>query len=182
MGATGVPLFEVYLTKDEKSKYERHAVYLQRDANGAAESIVGFSKDVLDFENMLGEASKDLQLSKDVLDFENMLGEANRDMQLKLELLEEINREEYEEDGDLDPMEEGLKKILDFLKDRMPDVKMKVFQVCCTSLIQIRPKSIDTCIESLYKRVERVKLTLTAESMHRSHSLDYPVGLLSQHR
>jgi len=134
LGATGVPLFEVYLTKDEVSKYQRHAVYLQRDANGATESIVGFNKDVLDFENMLGEASKDLQLSKDVLDFENMLNEANRNMQLKMKLLEEINRLEYEEDGDLDPME-GLKKILDFLKDRMPDVKMKVFQVCCTSHI-----------------------------------------------
>jgi hypothetical protein len=30
---------------------------------------------------------------------------------------------------DLEAMEEGMKKILNFLKDRMPDVKMKVFQV-----------------------------------------------------
>ena len=129
MAAAGVPLFEVYVTNDENAKYQQHPVYLQRDPNGAAESIVGFSKDVLDFENMLGEASKDMQLNKDTIDFENILGEA-RDMQLKLELLEDIRNEDHEEDVDLDAMEEGLKKILDFLKDRMPDVKMKVFQVC----------------------------------------------------
>jgi hypothetical protein len=113
LAAAGVPLFEVYLTKTGESKYQQHAVYLQRDPNGAAESIVGFSKDVLDFENMLGEA---------------------RDMQLKLDLLEDIRNEDHEEDVDLDAMEEGLKKILDFLKDRMPDVKMKVFQVRSTAV------------------------------------------------
>lgn len=145
MAASGVPLFEVYLTKDEENKYQQHAVYLQRDSNNAADSIVGFSKDVLDFENMLGEASKDMQLSgNDVLDFSSMLGEASRDMQLKLELLEDI-QEDYErginemeglrDDEEYVAMEEGLKKILDFLKDRMPDVKMKVFQVC--SVIQL---------------------------------------------
>jgi hypothetical protein len=31
-------------------------------------------------------------------------------------------------------MEEGLKKVLDFLKDRMPDMKMKVFQVRSTDV------------------------------------------------
>ncbi|XP_024399465.1 protein EXECUTER 2, chloroplastic isoform X1 [Physcomitrium patens] len=146
LAASGVPLFEVYLTKDEENKYQQHAVYLQRDSNNAADSIVGFSKDVLDFENMLGEASKDMQLSgNDVLDFSSMLGEASRDMQLKLELLEDI-QEDYErginemeglrDDEEYVAMEEGLKKILDFLKDRMPDVKMKVFQVIANGQIE----------------------------------------------
>lgn len=61
MATAGVPLFEVYVTKDEVNKYQQHAVYLQRDANGAAVSIVGLSKDVFDFEDMLGEANKDVQ-------------------------------------------------------------------------------------------------------------------------
>ncbi|KAG0576332.1 hypothetical protein KC19_5G072100 [Ceratodon purpureus] len=147
LAAAGVPLFEVYLTKDDDSKYQQHPVYLQRDPNGAAESIVGFSKDVLDFENMLGEASKDMQLGKDTIDFENMLGEA-RDMQLKLELLEDIRNEDHEEDVDLDAMEEGLKKILDFLKDRMPDVKMKVFQVIANGKIEADlPKIVEQLME-----------------------------------
>lgn len=147
LAAAGVPLFEVYLTKDGESKYQQHAVYLQRDPNGAAESIVGFSKDVLDFENMLGEASKDMQLSKDTIDFGNMLGEA-RDMQLKLDLLEDIRNEDHEEDVDLDAMEEGLKKILDFLKDRMPDVKMKVFQVIANGKIEADlPKIVEQLME-----------------------------------
>ena len=109
MAAAGVPLFEVFLTKDGDSQYQQHAVYLQRDGNGTADSIVGFSKDVLDFENMLGAASKD--------------------MKLELDILEENSDEGDEKQMDLEAMEEGMNKILNFLKDRMPDVKMKVFQV-----------------------------------------------------
>lgn len=149
MAIQGVPLFEVYLTKNEDGKYQQHAVYLHRDTNSAAESIVGLSKDVLDFENMLGESNKDLQVSgNDMLDFSSVLGEASRNLHLKLDLVEDILKEDHEEDFDkmrevfkMDGENvslEGLKKILDFLKDRMPDVKMKVFQVCFTYLNLLR--------------------------------------------
>lgn len=122
MAAAGVPLFEVFLTKDGDSQYQQHAVYLQRDGNGTADSIVGFSKDVLDFENMLGAASKD--------------------MKLELDILEENSDEGDEKQMDLEAMEEGMNKILNFLKDRMPDVKMKVFQVHVILAGFVKDKSI----------------------------------------
>jgi hypothetical protein len=122
LAAAGVPLFEVFLTKDGDSQYKQHAVYLQRDGNGTADSIVGFSKDVLDFENMLGAASKD--------------------MKLELDILEENSDEGDEKQMDLEAMEEGMNKILNFLKDRMPDVKMKVFQVHVILAGFVKDKSI----------------------------------------
>lgn len=162
LATAGVPLFEVYVTKDEVNKYQQHAVYLQRDANGAAVSIVGLSKDVFDFEDMLGEANKDVQVSgNDMLDFSSVMGESSRNLHLKLDLMEDILKEDHKEvfdkmkevlkkDGENVSIE-GLKKILDFLEDRMPDVKMKVFQVIVNGKIEADLPSI---VEQLMEDAE----------------------------
>jgi transcriptional regulatory protein LevR len=68
LAAAGVRLFEVFLTKDGDSQYQQHSVYLYTHGNGTADSIVGFSNDVLHFENMLGAASKDMKLELDILE------------------------------------------------------------------------------------------------------------------
>lgn len=112
LAAAGVPLFEVFITKEGESKYQQQAVYLQRDGNGAAEVTVGFNKNAVQIENMLSEGQKEIKLELDLLD--------GKDDEKQL---------------DLEAMEEGLNKFLNFLKDRLPDMKLKVFQVHLTSFL-----------------------------------------------
>ncbi len=87
------------------------AVYLQREFN-VAESSAGLSKsmdlNMLDLENLAEDSSRDLKRTKDLLKDES--GESKGKV----------------EDAALS--DEGLDKIMSFLKNRMPHVKLKVFK------------------------------------------------------
>ncbi len=87
------------------------AVYLQREFN-IAESSAGLSK------------SMDLNM----LDLENLAEDSSRDLKRTKDLLEDESGENKGKVEDAALSDEGLDKIVSFLKNRMPHVKLKVFK------------------------------------------------------
>ncbi len=87
------------------------AVYLQREFN-VAESSAGLSK------------SMDLNM----LDLENLAEDSSRDLKRTKDLLEDESGENKGKVEDAALSDEGLDKIMSFLKNRMPHVKLKVFK------------------------------------------------------
>ncbi|XP_024394530.1 protein EXECUTER 2, chloroplastic isoform X2 [Physcomitrium patens] len=110
--AAGVPLFEIFITKEGERDYGLQAVYLQRDTAVTSEPSSGFSKaadgNVVDVEN----AARD----EDASDTTQGLSED----------ISEIGKGKTDDSAMSD---EPLSRIVSFLKDRMPDVKLKVFKV-----------------------------------------------------
>jgi hypothetical protein len=87
------------------------AVYLQREFN-VAESSAGLSK------------SMDLNM----LDLENLAEDSSRDLKRTKDLLKDESGENKGKVEDAALSDEGLDKIMSFLKNRMPHVKLKVFK------------------------------------------------------
>lgn len=88
------------------------AVYLQRDSNVGTEALPGTSK----------------AIDLNVLDLENMAAGGDT-KETEKDLSEDISEDGKGKAGDADLLDESLTKIMSFLKDRMPDVKLKVFKV-----------------------------------------------------
>jgi hypothetical protein len=110
--AEGAALFEVFITKEGDRDFQQQAVYLQREFN-VAESSAGLSK------------SMDLNM----LDLENLAEDSSRDLKRTKDLLEDESGENKGKVEDAALSDEGLDKIVSFLKNRMPHVKLKVFKV-----------------------------------------------------
>jgi hypothetical protein len=109
--AEGAALFEVFITKEGDRDFQQQAVYLQREFN-VAESSAGLSK------------SMDLNM----LDLENLAEDSSRDLKRTKDLLEDESGENKGKVEDAALSDEGLDKIMSFLKNRMPHVKLKVFK------------------------------------------------------
>lgn len=122
----GTLLFEVFIRKDQEG-YHQQAVYLQRDG-GTGESVSGTPKSV----------------DVNIVDM-NAVATDGKDVKAK-DLAEAFGDEK--ETGDAALMDEGLSRILNFLKDRMPDVKLKVFRVIAPDGEDI-PKIVEQLLEEV---------------------------------
>ncbi|KAL2635820.1 hypothetical protein R1flu_007299 [Riccia fluitans] len=103
----GIPLFEVFVTKDEQNNYSQQAVYLQRDGNVSPDTLLGPSAKDIDISELIVDEKKDTKTG-DVPE-------------------SQVDNDEKSKESDF--LDEGLNNILSFLKERMPDVKLKVFKV-----------------------------------------------------
>ncbi|XP_024401257.1 protein EXECUTER 2, chloroplastic isoform X3 [Physcomitrium patens] len=110
--AAGVPLFEIFITKEGERHYGQQAVYLQRDATVTTEPSSGSAAAV----------------DTNVLDVENSARDEDTSNTAE-ESSEDASESRKGKAGDSAILDEPLSKIMSFLKDRIPDVKLKVFKV-----------------------------------------------------
>lgn len=123
----GIPLFEVFIRKDSEG-YHQQAVYLQRDG-GALDSGRGAQKSI-----DIGSVGM------------NALVEDGKE--IKAKDLSEAFGDENEKSDDAALVDEGLSRILNFLKERIPDVKLKVFRVIAPNREDI-PKIVEQLLEEV---------------------------------
>eukprot|EP00249_Psilotum_nudum_P023065 c28738_g1_i2 orf=628-2670(+) len=126
--APGIPLFEVFLRKDGDEGYLQQAVYLQRDGRG--DSTGGDSK------------TTDINVVH-----MNITVEDGKDAASKT--VSEASENDKDKLGDSDLTDEGLNRIMNFLKDRIPDVKLKIFRVISPNGEDDIPKFIDQLMEEV---------------------------------
>ncbi|BBN03869.1 hypothetical protein MPTK1_3g00210 [Marchantia polymorpha subsp. ruderalis] len=124
--ASGIPLFEVFVTRDGDNNYKQQAVYLQREGNVSPDTL-------------LGPTSKEIDIS------ELIVNEKNKDLKTR-DVPGSITDDNEEKSKDPDFIDEGLNNILSFLKERMPDVKLKVFQV-------IAPEGLEADIPKIVEQL-----------------------------
>lgn len=134
--ASGLPLFEVFVTRDGDNNYKHQAVYLQREGN-------------LSPDTLLGSTSKEIDIS------ELIVNEKNKDLKTR-DVPGSITDDNEKKSKDPDFIDESLNNILSFLKERMPDIKLKVFQV-------IAPEGLEADIPKIVEQL-RAKQTDDANS------------------
>ncbi|KAH7290520.1 hypothetical protein KP509_30G051700 [Ceratopteris richardii] len=127
--STGAPLFEVFIRKDPQG-YHQQVVYLQRGGTG---------------DNMVGAPTS---IDVNIVDM-NTLAEDGRDMKKK-DIVEALG-EEKGKTGDAQDFDDGLNGIINFIKDRIPDVKLKVFRVIAQNGEDI-PKIVEQILEEVEAR------------------------------
>lgn len=105
----GTPLFEIFVVKDGNNSYNMQVVFLQR-AKGNAASSSPSSKS----KPMKGPSSAELE-NRAVIDVKVDEAEA-----------EKSNEKSIDFEG---AAEEGIRSVINFLKDKIPDLKVKVMKV-----------------------------------------------------
>jgi hypothetical protein len=108
--APGVPLFEIFVTKDGVLGYRQQAVYLRR-----ARGTSGDSLQVLEAEdaNLLGSSKSVPEGNKKYNNTENP-GDVEKG---------------GDKGDDMDLREDGLNRVLNFLRERIPGIKFKILKV-----------------------------------------------------
>eukprot|EP00249_Psilotum_nudum_P023064 c28738_g1_i1 orf=628-2670(+) len=125
--APGIPLFEVFLRKDGDEGYQQQAIYLQRD--GGVDSAVKDSK--TDDANVVH-----MEITLD----------DGKDAAPKI--VSETSENDNDKARDTDLTDEGLNHIMNFLKDKIPDAKLKVFRVTSPNGEDI-PKFVEQLMEEV---------------------------------
>lgn len=132
-GSGGTPLFEIFLVKDDDGTYITQVVFLQPVKGNSTLSPSTSSKaidtsPILDSENSSVESaviSEDATIKSDE-DSEETINES-------------ANTQE--------PNEEGLKGVLNFLKERIPGFKVKVLNVSGPEEIKVDPESLEKIVQ-----------------------------------
>ncbi|KAJ7536207.1 hypothetical protein O6H91_12G059900 [Diphasiastrum complanatum] len=101
--APGIPLFEVFVTKDDRGVYHQQAVCLRRDGHRGSGGPVK-----IEVVSRKSTGNQGQEITKEVL---------------------EVLEDGKEPNKDVDSSGEPLSRLLSFLKAKIPDVKLKVFQV-----------------------------------------------------
>lgn len=145
--STGTPLFEIFVTKDVDGAYQMQVVYLQRakkDSSGKSASSVlktmkGFSTsgtgnaaalDIVVNENTAGESEKkhiDIDKSEEKrLDIDKSEKNVDLDKSEKnVDIAKSVEKGLTIEGA----TEEGIRSVINFLKDKIPGLKVKVMNV-----------------------------------------------------
>ncbi|KAI5058063.1 hypothetical protein GOP47_0026233 [Adiantum capillus-veneris] len=131
--SVGTPLFEVFIRKDAEG-YHQQVVYLQR--GGSAEPLWG------------APTSFDVNVDVNIVDM-NTMAEDGKDTKAK-DLTESFS-DEKGKSGDAQVVDDGLNGIINFIKDRIPDVKLKVFRVIAQNGEDI-PKIVEQILEEVDAR------------------------------
>ncbi|MCO5609938.1 hypothetical protein L7F22_064173 [Adiantum nelumboides] len=131
--STGTPLFEVFVRKGAEG-YQQQVVYLLR--GGSAEPLWG------------APTSFDVNVDVNIVDM-NAMAEDGKDMKAK-DLTESFG-DEKGKNGDAQGLDDGLNGIINFIKDRIPDVKLKVFRVIAQNGEDI-PKIVEQILEEVDTR------------------------------
>eukprot|EP00850_Spirogloea_muscicola_P016349 SM000132S26864 [mRNA] locus=s132:139237:143737:+ [translate_table: standard] len=123
----GSAIFEIFVARDSRGRYRKQAVYLRRDSPSAAQGLVTTgTEEVVDADNQ----SDDVKVEE--VDVEKTGS----------------GEDEDKPKGDVKGGEEGLGGILNFLKDRMPGVKLKVFKVSAPEDVDVDlPKIVEQIME-----------------------------------
>lgn len=131
--SSGTPLFEVFIRKDREG-YHQQAVYLQR--GGTGESLWG------------APTSIDVNIDVNIVDMNSMTEDGK---EIKAKDLTEAFGDEKGKNGDAAVLDDGLNGIINFIKDRIPDVKLKVFRVIAQNGEDI-PKIVEQILEEVETR------------------------------
>ncbi|CAM6117570.1 unnamed protein product [Calypogeia fissa] len=127
---TGIPLFEVFLRKDGEDNYDKQAVYLQREGNVPADSLMGPTSKDIDFSGLSAKNG----IKEDLKTKDNPNSSDNSDDASK-------NPDDF--------IDEGINNIISFLKDRMPDVRLNVLQVIAPEDLKSElPKLVEQIMEA----------------------------------
>lgn len=106
----GTPLFEIFVVKDGNNSYNMQVVFLQR-AKGSAASSSPSSKS----KPMKGPSSAEIE-NRAVIDVKVDEAEAEK----------KSNEKSIDFEG---AAEEGIRSVINFLKDKIPDLKVKVMKI-----------------------------------------------------
>ncbi|CAN4099319.1 unnamed protein product [Withania somnifera] len=123
----GTPLFEIFVVKDGNNTYNMQVVFLQR-AKGSAASSTPPSKS----KPMKGPSSTEIE-NRAVIDVKVDEAEA-----------EKSNEKSIDFEG---AAEEGIRSVINFLKDKIPDLKVKVVKVNITEEITDDGDSVKQFLE-----------------------------------
>lgn len=131
--STGTPLFEVFIRKDSEG-YDQQVVYLQR--GGSGEPLWG------------APSSFDVNIDVNIVDMNTM---AEDGKEIKAKDITESLGDEKGKNGDAQVLDDGLNGIINFIKDRIPDVKLKVFRVIAQNGEDI-PKIVEQILDEVETR------------------------------
>uniref|UniRef100_A0A0D6R2Q9 Uncharacterized protein n=1 Tax=Araucaria cunninghamii TaxID=56994 RepID=A0A0D6R2Q9_ARACU len=124
----GVPLFEIFVTKEEDLVYKKQEVYL-RCARGTSEESLPASEAV--DANILGSSKNSSEGSKIDQTLEVSSGMQNNG----------------DKSDDTDLMDDGLNRVLNFLRDRIPGIKFKILKVIAPEGTEMDTKMFEQLIQ-----------------------------------
>ncbi|OIT02544.1 PREDICTED: protein EXECUTER 2, chloroplastic [Nicotiana attenuata] len=123
----GTPLFEIFVVKDGNNTYNLQVVFMQRTKGSAASSSPSSES-----KPMKGPATAEIE-NKAVIDVKIDEAEA-----------EKSNEKSIDFEG---AAEEGIRSVINFLKDKIPDLKVKVMKVNITEEITDDGDSVKQFLE-----------------------------------
>ncbi|XP_060170429.1 protein EXECUTER 2, chloroplastic [Lycium barbarum] len=123
----GTPLFEIFVVKDGNNTYNMQVVFLQRAKGSAASSSLSSKS-----KPMKGPSTAEIE-NRAVIDVKVDEAEA-----------EKSNEKSIDFEG---AAEEGIRSVINFLKDKIPDLKVKVMKVNITEEITDDGDSVKQFLE-----------------------------------